>query len=158
MTRRPAVCRFDVGGRVSVQLACYPGEGARYVRHTDASDAVPGRTVTALLYLNPNWDVQVWWSSRCVHARQGTYMCVLHLRCAHSAICWLLPEPSSTGATPTCYRRDACQDPVVMSVGHFIVASNDGSSKLLLPCFIFAERRWPAGALQHTAHLEQQQQ
>lgn len=53
------MCRFDVGGRISVQLACYPGRGARYVRHTDASDAVPGRTVTALLYLNTNWDVQV---------------------------------------------------------------------------------------------------
>jgi hypothetical protein len=54
-----ALCRCDVGGRISVQLACYPGGGARYVRHTDASDAVPGRTVTALLYLNADWDAQV---------------------------------------------------------------------------------------------------
>lgn len=26
---------YDVGGRPSVQLACYPGDGARYVRHRD---------------------------------------------------------------------------------------------------------------------------
>ncbi|KAF8072911.1 hypothetical protein HT031_000571 [Scenedesmus sp. PABB004] len=49
---------YDVGGRVSVQVACYPGGGARYVRHADASAAVPGRSVTALLYLNLGWDPQ----------------------------------------------------------------------------------------------------
>lgn len=52
-------CRYDVSGRCSCQLACYPGKGARYVRHTDASDSAPDRSVTALLYLNPVWDVQV---------------------------------------------------------------------------------------------------
>eukprot|EP00775_Hariotina_reticulata_P013751 gene13751-13870_t len=49
---------FDVSGRSSVQLACYPGAGAHYVRHTDASAAVPGRCVTALLYLNTDWHSQ----------------------------------------------------------------------------------------------------
>lgn len=44
---------FDVGGRPSFQLACYPGGGARYVRHRDASASVPYRAVTAILYLNP---------------------------------------------------------------------------------------------------------
>ncbi len=90
---------FDVGGRASIQLACYPGGGARYVsrksvlvwrwaacsgggsidrprvstpsqhppplytppqvRHADASPSSPGRTITALLYLNPpDWRCQ----------------------------------------------------------------------------------------------------
>lgn len=44
---------FDVGGRASIQLACYPGAGARYVRHRDACSSVPYRSVTAILYLNP---------------------------------------------------------------------------------------------------------
>lgn len=33
---------YDVGGRPSLQLACYPGGGARYVRHRDG-EAGPGR-------------------------------------------------------------------------------------------------------------------
>ncbi|KAL4430803.1 hypothetical protein ABPG75_006059 [Micractinium tetrahymenae] len=47
---------YDVGGRPSVQLACYPGGGARYVRHRDASASVPYRSVTAILYLNSAWE------------------------------------------------------------------------------------------------------
>jgi SM-20-related protein len=44
-------------GRREVQVARYPGGGARYERHRDAfRDAVgPARRVTALLYLNPDW-------------------------------------------------------------------------------------------------------
>jgi len=59
--------RYDVSGRCSCQLACYPGGGARYVRHTDASDSAPDRTVTALLYLNTDWDPQVQSTMACVH-------------------------------------------------------------------------------------------
>jgi hypothetical protein len=44
---------FDVSGRPSCQLASFPGGGARFVRHRDASASVPYRTVTVLLYLNP---------------------------------------------------------------------------------------------------------
>ena len=43
---------LDVGGHPSLQLAQYP-VAARYVRHRDASAAVPYRSVTAILYLNP---------------------------------------------------------------------------------------------------------
>ncbi|KAL4859532.1 [Skp1-protein]-hydroxyproline N-acetylglucosaminyltransferase [Chlorella vulgaris] len=46
---------FDVSGRPSCQLARFPGGGARFVRHRDASASVPYRTVTVLLYLNPAW-------------------------------------------------------------------------------------------------------
>jgi len=42
-----------------LQLACYPGDGARYVRHRDAFRVTaPGsrrRRMTAVLYLNPTW-------------------------------------------------------------------------------------------------------
>ncbi len=51
--------RYDVGGRPTYQLACYPGGGARYVRHADASVSCPSRTVTAIVYLTAEWDVQV---------------------------------------------------------------------------------------------------
>lgn len=46
--------------RFSVQLACYPGHGTRYVKHVDAQPprdtATPIRRVTALVYLNPDWE------------------------------------------------------------------------------------------------------
>jgi hypothetical protein len=46
---------YDVGGRASVQLACYPGGGSRYLRHRDSSASISHRTVTAIAYLNPDW-------------------------------------------------------------------------------------------------------
>lgn len=40
----------------SVQLACYPGTGERYLRHRDAfSDGAAARRITAVVYLNPSW-------------------------------------------------------------------------------------------------------
>jgi SM-20-related protein len=44
-------------GRHDVQLALYPGEGARYVRHRDAFAGGQGenRRLTAILYLNEDW-------------------------------------------------------------------------------------------------------
>jgi len=42
-------------GRFDVQLAHYPGEGARYVRHRDAFPGQSNRRVTAILYANPDW-------------------------------------------------------------------------------------------------------
>jgi SM-20-related protein len=46
--------------RFEVQLACFPGSDAGYVRHLDAFAGPdgrprPGRRITALLYLNPDW-------------------------------------------------------------------------------------------------------
>jgi len=41
--------------RFEVQLACYPGGGARYVKHRDAFAGGPNRRVTAIYYLNADW-------------------------------------------------------------------------------------------------------
>jgi SM-20-related protein len=48
-------------GRREVQVAWYPGGGARYARHRDAFRdglvaAGPRRRLTAILYLNPGWE------------------------------------------------------------------------------------------------------
>ena len=49
-TRELRLGRLDC----EVQLAAY-AEGARYVRHRDALRGRPGRILTAILYLNPEW-------------------------------------------------------------------------------------------------------
>jgi SM-20-related protein len=41
--------------RFELQLAHYPADGARYVRHRDAFEGEPRRRVTAIVYLNPDW-------------------------------------------------------------------------------------------------------
>lgn len=41
--------------RFGLQLALYPGEGARYARHLDALPGDKNRVMTAILYLNPDW-------------------------------------------------------------------------------------------------------
>ena len=74
-------CSYDVGGRASLQLTCYPGGGARYVRHRDASPAsAPGRVATGILYLNAGapWEprahggqLAVYCARRCVAGGGG---------------------------------------------------------------------------------------
>src|SRR6185295_11601544 len=41
--------------RFDLQVARYPGAGARYVRHRDAFGGPESRRVSAILYLNPTW-------------------------------------------------------------------------------------------------------
>lgn len=41
---------------IECQAACYPGGGARYARHRDAFEGVPGRRITAIWYANPDWE------------------------------------------------------------------------------------------------------
>ena len=42
-------------GRFELQLAHYPGGGARYLRHRDAFSGQSNRRVTAIYYANPDW-------------------------------------------------------------------------------------------------------
>ncbi|KAL0054937.1 hypothetical protein WJX82_004792 [Trebouxia sp. C0006] len=58
---------FDVMGALSFQLARYPGNGARYVRHADASDSSPARSLTAIYYLNPDWDSKLNGGQLCLY-------------------------------------------------------------------------------------------
>ena len=44
-----------VSSRSKAMCSVYPGAGARYVRHVDNPEK-NGRLLTALLYLNPNWE------------------------------------------------------------------------------------------------------
>ncbi|NOJ96302.1 2OG-Fe(II) oxygenase [Corallococcus coralloides] len=42
-------------GRFDLQLACFPGGGARYARHRDAFPGQSNRRLTAIWYANADW-------------------------------------------------------------------------------------------------------
>ena len=57
-TNNGCLSNYDISGRTNAMVACYPGEGAHYVKHVDNPNS-DGRCVTAIYYLNKNWNPKV---------------------------------------------------------------------------------------------------
>ena len=57
--------------RHEMQCTCYPGNGARYVRHVDDAQYHKSRRLTCIVYANPGWHKEHGGELRC-HVKSGT--------------------------------------------------------------------------------------
>jgi len=49
-----ALSKYKISSRTRAMIACFPGEGAHYVKHVD-NHQKDGRCITAIYYLNKDW-------------------------------------------------------------------------------------------------------
>ncbi|CAD7092278.1 unnamed protein product [Hermetia illucens] len=57
MKNNGLLSNYRIRERTKAMVACYPGSGAHYVMHVDNPNK-DGRVITAIYYLNLNWDTQ----------------------------------------------------------------------------------------------------
>merc|ERR1711933_280120 len=68
-----------VRGRVRPMVTCYPGDGARFAKHHDndcahgTEDSCNGRKLTAIVYLNPDWQPRHGGLLRIFNKSEGTH-------------------------------------------------------------------------------------
>ncbi|OWR46992.1 egl nine protein 1 [Danaus plexippus plexippus] len=57
MSNNGKMGNYIINGRTKAMVACYPGSGSHYVKHVDNPNK-DGRCITAIYYLNLDWDVK----------------------------------------------------------------------------------------------------